>query len=43
MLRESNVFNFGISGRGKGKGKRQSCPCALNKHHAMKVYWGVEV
>jgi hypothetical protein len=25
------------------KGKRQSCPCALSKHHAMKTYWGVEV
>jgi hypothetical protein len=23
--------------------KRQSCPCALTEHHAMKVYWGVKV
>jgi hypothetical protein len=22
------------------EGKRQSCPCALTKHHAMKAYWG---
>jgi len=24
-------------------GVRQSCPCALTEHHAMKAYWGVVV
>jgi hypothetical protein len=22
--------------------ERQTCPCALTEHHAMKAYWGVE-
>jgi hypothetical protein len=24
----------------ESKSKRQSCPCALTEHHAMKAYWG---
>jgi hypothetical protein len=23
--------------------KGKSCPCALTEHHAMKMYWGVDL
>jgi hypothetical protein len=40
---EDGNWNILVQDRDQWRAVERSCPCALNEHHVMKAYSGVEV